>query len=177
MDISATDATIIVALIAVLANLATAANFFFAKKQLKLSGETIGVMEEQLKLLGETINLSRDAINEDHKRSRLMLSLETCREWNRSLDRDVVDARRLLASLEASACKNVAESSSSPPEIIEISNKGKFPLVESCLAGAPSDTPFFKRESEDKIVITTAGVKQLRHLGVRYLKYYVNVAA
>ena len=98
-----------------------------------------------------------------------MLSLETCREWNRSLDRDVVDARRLLASLEASACKNVAESSSSPPKIIEIYNKDNFPLVESCLAGAPSDTPFFKREGEDKIVITTAGVKQLRHLGVNYL--------
>lgn len=139
----------IAACIAALANIVIAAGVFLARKQLKLS---------------------REIVNADHKRSALMLSLEVCREWNRSQVREVVDAKRFITSLDVQTCMNIARSSFLPPKEIRISQKDTLHFIESCLAGAPSDTPFLRREDRTgQSIVTAAGVQQLRYLGVHYL--------
>ena len=190
MDISATAAAVIAACIAAVANLATAANFFFArrqaensdemikemKRQAELSEKTIDQMKEQAELSEKTIDqmkeqaeLSEKTVNADHKRSRLMLSIELFREWNRSASPEVAAAMRLIEAMGPKQCADIAASSSPPVEDMEVDGQVGY-LVDTCLVRDPSKPPFYeKTNGEEKIVITAAGVKQLRHLGARYL--------
>lgn len=178
MEIFAIIIAIIIALCAALANIATAVNFFFAKRQSENSDAMIKEMKAQAALSEKTIDqmkeqaaLLENTVNADHKRSRLMLSIELFREWNRSVSPEVSAATRLIELLDEPKCINIANSSSPPVEDMKLSEGADWLyLVETCLVRDSSEPPFFKKEDAGrKIIITAAGVKQLRHLGVKYL--------
>ena len=133
--------------VAATANIVIAAGVLLAKRQLELSRETV---------------------NKDHERSRLMLSLEMCREWNRAVDSEVDSARKLISSLDTRKCRQIAKSSSDSNEAMEIPQEDFLSFVKNCLTGSPSEPPLFE-EDGGNILITAAGVNRLRHLGVKYL--------
>ena len=140
------DVTAIATCVAAIANIVIAAGVLLAKRQLEVS---------------------KEAMNKDHKRSQLMLSLELCREWNRSADPETAAAQRLISLLDPQTCEELAQSFSTSVQDMEIPKKHQ-PLVETCLAGSPSEPSFFE-ERKGQLFITAPGVKRLSYLGVHYL--------
>ena len=104
------------------------------------------------------VRVARKAMADDHERSRRQFAIEVTREWNRSVKPETSAARRLIAKLEQSQCRSIANC-----QPVKIDAKHEY-LVGICLGKKAG-----RELKEGLISLDDTDIQRLRYLGVDYL--------